>query len=315
MDIFKILLEAATQDTETNIGEHDELMLFTAAEHGQAAIVKILLARKNGEIDGRDMVRRTPFSHAVEKGYLDIMKMLLQAGEIDLDSRDRENRTPLSFAADEGEEEVVRFLLSFNAVSVDLKDDRGNTPLLYAAGIGAAGVVKMLLASGANPESRNSKGQTPLSYSLSERKFRNAFRVHPGDPTERYHLAYLLQGRSLYVVDSFRNEYAQDKNTAIPSEWDLKTPSKYNMMKPTTYNALEVMKQLLALQEVDPDSRDNEGRTPLSWAARVSQAQAVELLLSTKKVDVKSRDNGNWTPVQYAFSGTRPLPREPEDYM
>lgn len=234
MDIFKILLEAATQDTETNIGEHDELMLFTAAEHGQAAIVKILLARKNGEIDGRDMVRRTPFSHAVEKGYLDIMKMLLQAGEIDLDSRDRENRTPLSFAADEGEEEVVRFLLSFNAVSVDLKDDRGNTPLLYAAGIGAAGVVKMLLASGANPESRNSKGQTPLSYSLSERKFRNAFRVHPGDPTERYHLAYLLQGRSLYVVDSFRNEYAQDKSTAIPSEWDLKTPSKYNMMKPTT---------------------------------------------------------------------------------
>lgn len=316
VDIFKILLEAATQDTETNIGEHDELILFTAAEHGQAEIVKILLARKNVKINGRDMVRRTPFSRAAEKGHLDIMKMLLQAGEIDVDSRDRDNRTPLSFAADEGEEEAVRLLLSFNAVSVDLKDNRSKTPLFYAAGIGAAGVVKMLLASGANPESRDSKGQTPLSYTVSEGKFRNAFRMFPGDPTERYHLAYLLQGRSLYVVDSFRNEYAQHETTEKPSEWDLKNPSKRNTMKPTTYNALEVMKQLLALQEVDPDSRDNEGRTPLSWAAEVSQAQAVELLLSTK-VDVKSRDNGNWTPVQYAYSGARPLPREPdpEDYM
>ncbi|CAI7628498.1 unnamed protein product [Penicillium palitans] len=274
VDIFKILLEAATQGTETNIGEHDELILFTAAEHGQAEIVKILLARKNVEIDGRDMVRRTPFSRAAEKGHLDIMKMLLQAGEIDVDSRDRDNRTPLSFAADEGEEEVARLLLSFNAVSVDLMDNRGKTPLFYVAGIGAAGVVKMLLASGAN-------------QSHATRRAR--------------HLCHIP---------------CQRGNFATRSECFLEIPQK-GTISPTFYKTGHFMKQLLALQEVDPDSRDNEGRTPLSWAAEVSQAQAVELLLSTKKVDVKSRDNGNWTPVQYAYSGARPLPREPdpEDYM
>lgn len=125
VNIVKILLEAETKDIETENGQHNQVILFTAAIHGQAAIVKILLARKNVEIDGQDMVCRAPLSFAAEKGHLDTMNMLLQAGEINVNSRDLGNRTPLSFAADEGEENDVSFLLSFNTVSVDLMDDHG----------------------------------------------------------------------------------------------------------------------------------------------------------------------------------------------
>ena len=38
------------------------------------------------------------------------------------------------------------------------------------------------------------------------------------------------------------------------------------------------MKLLLATDGVDPDSKDNDGRTPLSWAAEHGNAAVVELL-------------------------------------
>jgi len=94
-------------------------------------IVRMLLTRKNADIDGRNMVGRTPSSLASENGHLEVMKILLQAGEIDIDPRDWDGRTSLSFAAGEGEEDTVSFLLSLDPVSPDFKDNGGHTPLFY----------------------------------------------------------------------------------------------------------------------------------------------------------------------------------------
>jgi ankyrin repeat protein len=47
-----------------------------------------------------------------------------------------------------------------------------------------------------------------------------------------------------------------------------------------------VVKLLLGSGKANPDFTDKDGRTPLSWAARVGHEVVVKLLLETGKVDV-----------------------------
>src|SRR5947207_4857108 len=51
------------------------------------------------------------------------------------------------------------------------------------------------------------------------------------------------------------------------------------------------VKLLLNTAEVEADSKDNKGRTPLSYAAMNGHEGAVKLLLDTDKVEVDSKDN------------------------
>jgi ankyrin repeat protein len=65
-----------------------------------------------------------------------------------------------------------------------------------------------------------------------------------------------------------------------------------------------IVKLLLAINSVDPDSRDNDGQTPLSWAAQQGHEVIVKLLLLTNGVDPNSKDRSGFTPlVQAAMAG------------
>jgi ankyrin repeat protein len=57
----------------------------------------------------------------------------------------------------------------------------------------------------------------------------------------------------------------------------------------------------LQCDRVEVDSRDNAGRTPLSWAAAQSyNSDIVQLLLQSNRVEVNSRDNAGRTPLSWA---------------
>ncbi|KAL8307084.1 hypothetical protein RB593_005802 [Gaeumannomyces tritici] len=61
-----------------------------------------------------------------------------------------------------------------------------------------------------------------------------------------------------------------------------------------------VVKQLLATGSVDVDSKDNNGQTPLSLAAGRGHEAVVKQLLATGSVDVDSKDNDGQTPLSLA---------------
>lgn len=54
----------------------------------------------------------------------------------------------------------------------------------------------------------------------------------------------------------------------------------------------EVVKLLLAMDEVNINAKDNECQTPLLMAAVNGHKEVVELLLATGKVDVTAKDSG-----------------------
>jgi len=57
---------------------------------------------------------------------------------------------------------------------------------------------------------------------------------------------------------------------------------------------------LLATDQIDPDSKDNCGRTPLFWAAWNGHEAIVKVLLATDRVDADSKDKGGLTPLSLA---------------
>ncbi|KAL8366316.1 hypothetical protein RB595_004877 [Gaeumannomyces hyphopodioides] len=61
-----------------------------------------------------------------------------------------------------------------------------------------------------------------------------------------------------------------------------------------------VVELLLATGKVDVDSKDEQGRTPLSWAAANGHEAVIKLLLATGRVDVESKDERGRTPLLYA---------------
>ena len=62
---------------------------------------------------------------------------------------------------------------------------------------------------------------------------------------------------------------------------------------------------LLATGKVDADSKDQNSRTPLSWAAEEGHETVVKLLLATGEVDVHSKDLMRRTPLWWAAEKRR----------
>ena len=60
------------------------------------------------------------------------------------------------------------------------------------------------------------------------------------------------------------------------------------------------MKQLLAIDGVDPNSKDNNGQTPLSWAAEKGYEVVVKQLLATDGIDPNFKDKCGQTPLSWA---------------
>jgi ankyrin repeat protein len=58
---------------------------------------------------------------------------------------------------------------------------------------------------------------------------------------------------------------------------------------------------LLETGKADVNSKDGDGRTPLSWAAVNGHEAVIKLLLETSKVDVESKDTEyGRTPLSWA---------------
>ncbi|VUC27870.1 unnamed protein product [Clonostachys rosea] len=59
-------------------------------------------------------------------------------------------------------------------------------------------------------------------------------------------------------------------------------------------------RELLDTNQIDPCSKDNEGRTLVSWAAEWNNPEVIKILLKASTCDVNSEDNMKRTPISWA---------------
>jgi len=260
--------------------------LHCVAYLGVHEIAEALLYMRDWDVNKADLVGRTPLIWASKNGCERMIRLLLEKGGADVNTRDTMyGQTPLSWAAEYGQEGAAKLLLGSNEVNTELPDEYGRTPLSHAAELGREGIVKLLLErEGVDPESRDNSGRTPLSHAAS-----GSSHGIPG---------------LLRLLDNLNS--GLDRGSLAPrfdpgdTDWDYGV-AQLDIKPGVDLASREgTLKLLLEWDKVNPESRDNNNRTPLYWAVWSGERGIVNLLLELDGVNPEWRAVDGETPLSLA---------------
>jgi ankyrin repeat protein len=134
-----------------------------------------MLLERGADVNSQNDEGLTPLQRAPQvqrEGKPDIMQLLLDYGaNVNVD--DKHRNTPLHFAASEGHFEAARMLLERGA-DVNSQNDKGLTPLLQASQgrrEGHRDIMRLLLDYGANVNMHDKHRNNPLHFAVSEGHF------------------------------------------------------------------------------------------------------------------------------------------------
>lgn len=244
-------------------------------------VATLLLADPRINPNCRDNHGRTPLSHAAERGHESMIEQLLNHKDIEPNCIDDIGHTPLSRAAVARQVQAVRTLVKHRLIT-EPKDGVDPTILFQAmkcfqrAWIGSLEIVELLLSlDNIDANSRDNEGRTPLSWAIT----------------------YLSkEDNELPVVF----QTLLDRSSDSLSSKDLHGRTLLSRAAETGQRT--VIERLLE-KDIDPDMKDDDGRTPLSQAAAGGHLAVALLLLKQKVVDPNSRDKADRTPLWWAAKG------------
>ncbi|GIJ84937.1 hypothetical protein Asppvi_003792 [Aspergillus pseudoviridinutans] len=197
----------------------------------------------------------------------------------DVNEVNAEQRTPLHLAVEEGHYSVVRVLLNQPQINLHAQDQQASTALHEAAEGGHLPVVNLLLAKPSiNINIKDTYGATPLWWATRCRNDGVAARLLAEPNVDVNAIGHHLR-RPGYM----------DRSTSLHHAVQAR--------------AIGIIRQLLAVTNLNPNVTDHLKRTPLGWAAMEGDVQTVELLLTRSDVLVNT-GGGEQTPLWLAATGS-----------
>ncbi|KAJ5493902.1 hypothetical protein N7463_009989 [Penicillium fimorum] len=205
--------------------------------------------------------------------------------------------TALHLAAFNGHEQQVSSILAASKVNIDIADETGTYPIIWASMNGHDTVVQMLVHQGANVNARSGgrrnalraacfRGHSKIAQMLLDygADINAQSRSHE---TALYAACYMGHGKIAQILVDYG---ADVKAPASNGKNILLATLCQSPLSWATQKGQTVVKILLATGQVDPDSKDKGGRSPLWWATQNGDEAIVKTLLATGQVDLDSKD-------------------------
>ncbi len=233
---------------------------------------------------------------AAEKGEAHMTALLLAAGA-GVNTTDEDGYTPLLMAVTNGHTECVRLLLTMPGIDVNQSDIFGRHPLLDAAASGHTECVRLLLsAPGININKPDQWGLTPLSEATfnGNTECADLIRAACGISPQK-------DNSSLYAAA--RDGEAEQVRRLLAAGTDVNMADE-NGRTPLHFAAnlghVECLKLLLAAPRINVNMADNASNTPLIYAAEKNHTECVRLLLAAPGIDVNRECQLGATPLIWA---------------
>lgn len=264
-DVVRELL-AAKADPNAKDGKGLPVLQY-AGGVAQPSIVADLIAG-GARVDERDSRGDTPLLTAAGNGDPYLVEALVTHGA-DPNARDKAGNTPLIRCAwwtqydviIGGKEErhalVVETLLAHGA-NPNLPGQDGITALMRAAGWSHSRTLKALLEGGADPNQRDKKGRSALTWAARD-TYRKQDYIQP----------LLAKGAKMGVTEALLTGDLKQARTLIEQGGDLSVRGGFEdtpLMIAAEWADLETVKALLR-RKVDVNARDSDGNTALMIAA------------------------------------------------
>jgi ankyrin repeat protein len=166
-DLVEHLITKHPQDVNADGGWYVRpLVAALAGEHFQTAD---LLRHNGADLDVRGDSGRNPLHAAAYSGNLEVVRILIEYNPADINARDKTGLTPLLWvsASHNHKDGSVTQLLLEHGADINTQNEYGGTPLHYASDYGALEVVRVLLEHGADVEVKRNDGQTALQIAAA----------------------------------------------------------------------------------------------------------------------------------------------------
>ena len=279
-ELVALLLAAGAKPNAQD--KDGETALHTAAQKEDSEYIKLLLAAKAAP-GLTDKMGKTPLHRAVEHGKLEAVHALLSAGAKP-DAHDEDGRTALYIAVKQEQPAMVKALLDAKANPDLFCGKEAETALHAAAQKKGSECIQILLSAKAKPSLTDKTGETPLHRAVERG---NLEAVH----------ALLSAGAMPDVLDKNGNSplivaamAGENRTTVLKALLKAKANPNvsggYHNASPLHYAArshnLEAV-QLLLAANANPDAVDKEGKSALDVASGQAVVSALE------KAGAKSR--------------------------
>ena len=272
--------------------------LYAAVSHGFTGVAEVLIANK-ADVNARGNENsKRPLHAAVSNDKTNLIQSLIEHGA-DVNAPDSSSNTPLHVAAREYKLDAAKILVAAKA-DVDARDKDGNTPLLAAAWRDSDKIVSLLLDAGASVDATNHDLTTPLAIAIN-RGGTNVMRTllaHKADPNLNSRPdpnwsivppVIVANGRNNPDVMQMLLEAGANPNGDTNLAWGRPI---FNTLRDGGAPNLKLLLQ----HGVDPNTKNNEGRTLLFLT---TNPELVRLLIDYK-ADLNARDPLGDTPIMRA---------------
>jgi ankyrin repeat protein len=212
-------------------------------------VVRLLLARKDIQINQATNDGATPLYIACVRGKVEIVRLLLDRDDIGVNQAMNDGQTPLYAACRNGNVKVINALLTRKEIKINQAKDNGATPLIISCWNDRVKIVNLLLArKEIHINQAMNNGATPLYMAC--------------------------RNDSVKVVNSLLTRKDIDINQAKNNG---ETPLYITCEK----GHVDVVRLLLARKDIQINQADEDGGTPL-WIAQENKHTKIVSILEDK---------------------------------
>ena len=261
--------------------DHRQTALHLAARTGHTEVVEYLLTTEGFDVNVQDSKGQTALDLAKKQMHIEVVELLKKNGAKESTqatqnqgsiNETQKNLSSFEMAILSNDLEKVKELIAQGA-DVNTRDSRGNTPLLQAIMMGRLSFVEALISAGADIKAKNRRGMTPLD---------------------------LAKRRSNTKIVEILTKASEEQTTVEKKPSTDESPADSKEPKPagTLHEAardgdIEQVKRLIA-QGTNINVLDNRNCTPIYYAALRGHKDIVEIFLANG-ADVNERDRFGYT--------------------
>lgn len=281
----KILLRHNAAVNSKNVDGVTPLLL--AIQIQDATSFNLLL--NAAQVDLSDVQGISPLHAAVTGNCIDFSEELLQRGASP-HCKDIRGETPLHYAARLGYKEIAELLLKKGA-RVNTQNTVGHSPLHLAVLQEQAACAEVLIRFGADIFLQDTQQKNSLDYATA---CQNQACLNVLD--KHFTILELVNKALTLGAINKVNEFFSNFHDMVNAK-DKKGLTPIFYAASTNYEGL--VKHLLAVG-ADPQVRDNQGKTPVHHAAQKGGFYALSELLAVENLSFDSKDNQDATPLMCA---------------